>query len=772
MIPIGLLLILIIAFLPDDKSRRSRKVDGQQAEKNASLLRHVHSLQSDLDIIKAQYTQLLSELKPSGVGPALAATPKPPAEISKYQDELKAVTAKLAALQADIACAKTADTGRFQEHLADLDAARRDLNSLRGAYEGLRKVIQANETEGARVSQELDTLRQQRTDLESRFLELSGLVKTESTFAQDLDTLKEQYARISRAIESDSGAGGALAKKLAKEINERESLASELSQAGLKHQSQISLLDKKIDSLAKSVAALSADAGPSRQDFGAALQLELGRLKEECVVLRQGFEAAGAGAALLEKELAGEREERVRLGREIERLNKARQEQAVDLESKSGELEKKIQEQIGRIAAGTDPSGLESLRQELIGLKSQYEQIGREFERTQRRADFIETKLAAGETERLRISGELQDLRDVRVEQSGALEKRLLQIQDLIDRSLKSQAGMSQVHFQAEMDQMKPSQPAVQPPAAVERVEAPSQKTLSPASADLSSEGLLSRRYKKKKIGEVLLENKLINKEMFDEAVQYQEKFGGGITQYLIAFGYITEDDLARCVSAQFGVPYLSAKMYAIPPDITKIVPVDIVQKYCLMPVDQQGGVLTVIMADPLDTTALSRLQEATGLVVQAYVGVVSDILDSIEEYYHVSVAEKKTVDGKKIPMLVHRDDYIGRERREAVRFAAALDISFFYDGKPVKVKTKDVSSTGILFEAGINPQSGALLDVQIALPKDFYPRPIEVAAQVARVLIKEAGIFNVGVRFTRIKKDELEAVMEYAKKLCAQPSK
>ena len=98
----------------------------------------------------------------------------------------------------------------------------------------------------------------------------------------------------------------------------------------------------------------------------------------------------------------------------------------------------------------------------------------------------------------------------------------------------------------------------------------------------------------RRKIGEILIANGLITKKALDEALAHQKLHGGNVTQYLIAHDYLKEEDLAKCISVQFGYPYLPLRAYDIPANIIKLVPVEIVKKYWLIPVDKIQNIITV----------------------------------------------------------------------------------------------------------------------------------------------------------------------------------
>lgn len=268
---------------------------------------------------------------------------------------------------------------------------------------------------------------------------------------------------------------------------------------------------------------------------------------------------------------------------------------------------------------------------------------------------------------------------------------------------------------------------------------------------------------KKKKIGEILIENNLITARMLDEALEYQNKFGGTITQYLIAYNYITEDSLAKCLSLQFGFPYLPLRSYNIPKEMIDLVSVDVAEKYWLIPVDRIKNILTVVMADPLDEKAIDEVEKTTGCTVQPFVGILSDIIKAIEHYYDIAIEDKKLTDRKTTPLFIDTKGYHGFEHRRSVRLNVKVDIHFPVQELYKKSRTKNVSLHGVLFESENILPVGSYIILEIDLPKDFSPYPLAAVVQVVRIVPLVNDRFDIGAKLVKMPKEDADALMRYA---------
>jgi hypothetical protein len=266
------------------------------------------------------------------------------------------------------------------------------------------------------------------------------------------------------------------------------------------------------------------------------------------------------------------------------------------------------------------------------------------------------------------------------------------------------------------------------------------------------------------RIGEILMANGLIERKVLDEALAHQKLYGGNVTQYLIVQGYLKEEDLAKCISVQFGYPYLPLRAYDIPADIIKLVPVAIVKKYCLIPVDRIQNIITLVMADPFDEEALNEVEKATECKVQPFVGILSDILKAIEKYYGINVGyEKLKKTGETAPLFIAEEKYAGVERRRSLRIRAKITVHFPLQNEYKTSETKNVSMHGLCFESTNILPTGSILVMDVELPKNINPYPIPIVVRVARTLELSNKSFDVGVEIIKVAREDLEKIIHYA---------
>ncbi|MBP7217190.1 MAG: PilZ domain-containing protein [Candidatus Omnitrophica bacterium] len=240
----------------------------------------------------------------------------------------------------------------------------------------------------------------------------------------------------------------------------------------------------------------------------------------------------------------------------------------------------------------------------------------------------------------------------------------------------------------------------------------------------------------RKKIGELLLERKVITKQQLEQALQIQKEKGGFISQHLIVLGFTTEIEIANCLSSQYGFPYLPLTNYIIPAETLNTVPLKFIKVYSIIPVDKIGNLLTIAMADPLNDGVIEMLKQITNCDVEVFISTYGEIKQAIRRYYGdklqaMEVTELQEEDLLKagiVHSFIQTKGYQGDERRKHQRIDVELTMSYFLQGKVFEAKVRNLSYIGMFFicESFIALDTDVLC--KIALKDDFVDAVIEVA--------------------------------------------
>ena len=136
------------------------------------------------------------------------------------------------------------------------------------------------------------------------------------------------------------------------------------------------------------------------------------------------------------------------------------------------------------------------------------------------------------------------------------------------------------------------------------------------------------------RLGEILIERRLISKEDLDRALELQRDRGDKLGKTLVDLGFVALRDVLAALAEQLQVPLLSVDSPpAVSPETETLSPRFLRQFRCL-PVALHDHTVMLAMADPLDFETRSTVAACTGLAVQVGIAPEQEILDAIDRYY------------------------------------------------------------------------------------------------------------------------------------------
>lgn len=142
------------------------------------------------------------------------------------------------------------------------------------------------------------------------------------------------------------------------------------------------------------------------------------------------------------------------------------------------------------------------------------------------------------------------------------------------------------------------------------------------------------------RLGELLVREKLITPEQLKKAIEEQRTTGGRLGYNLAKLGYIKEKDLTTFLSRQYGIPAVDLATTEIDPEVIKLIPEDVANKYQVIPITRTGSTLVLAMADPSNIFAIDDIKFLTGYNVESVVASETSIKAAIEKYYQASEME------------------------------------------------------------------------------------------------------------------------------------
>src|SRR5919106_6160013 len=139
------------------------------------------------------------------------------------------------------------------------------------------------------------------------------------------------------------------------------------------------------------------------------------------------------------------------------------------------------------------------------------------------------------------------------------------------------------------------------------------------------------------KLGELLVRENLISPQKLREALDYQREHGGRLGFNLVKLGLVSDDMITAVLSRQYGIPSVNLDLFNIDSAVLRLIPQEVAQKHCVLPLSRVGATLTLAMVDPTNVFAMDDVKFMTGLNVEPVVVAEGSVQQAIAKYYGTS---------------------------------------------------------------------------------------------------------------------------------------
>ncbi len=141
-------------------------------------------------------------------------------------------------------------------------------------------------------------------------------------------------------------------------------------------------------------------------------------------------------------------------------------------------------------------------------------------------------------------------------------------------------------------------------------------------------------RPRKARLGDLLLEYKVISKEQLETALADQRKSGRRLGRVLIENGYLTEDALLDFLSRQLRIPYVDLRRYTFVPEVVRLIPEAHARRFRAVALRDDGDGVLVGLADPIDIFAHDEIARFLQKPLKLAVVKESDLLKALDVVY------------------------------------------------------------------------------------------------------------------------------------------
>lgn len=136
------------------------------------------------------------------------------------------------------------------------------------------------------------------------------------------------------------------------------------------------------------------------------------------------------------------------------------------------------------------------------------------------------------------------------------------------------------------------------------------------------------------RIGDLLVEQKIISESQLQQALAEQKKSGRKLGRVLIESGFVDEDSLLMLLSEQLDIPYVDLSRFELDAELVGRLPETHARRYRALVLKETATGLLVGMGDPTDIFAYDELARILKTSIQIACVKESDLLHNIDRLY------------------------------------------------------------------------------------------------------------------------------------------
>jgi len=144
-----------------------------------------------------------------------------------------------------------------------------------------------------------------------------------------------------------------------------------------------------------------------------------------------------------------------------------------------------------------------------------------------------------------------------------------------------------------------------------------------------------SPRARRKRLGEMLVDQGVITRDQLDDVLARQKiEKGSRMGRLLVDLGHATEAQICEVIAEQLRIPAADMVAVDVPNEVLSLVTRELAMKHVCLPWFVEGRDLYLIMGDPTNVTAADAIAFHTSLKVKPVVAPESEVVAALERFY------------------------------------------------------------------------------------------------------------------------------------------
>ena len=141
-------------------------------------------------------------------------------------------------------------------------------------------------------------------------------------------------------------------------------------------------------------------------------------------------------------------------------------------------------------------------------------------------------------------------------------------------------------------------------------------------------------RPEKVRLGEILVQQKLLSEEQLGMALAEQKRSGRKLGRVFVEHGFVTEEQISGALARQLNIPYINLKFYQISSELVRLLPETQARRFRALVLEDRKGSMLVGLSDPTDLFAYDEISRLLKQSIELAVVNETEVLAAIDRIY------------------------------------------------------------------------------------------------------------------------------------------
>lgn len=138
----------------------------------------------------------------------------------------------------------------------------------------------------------------------------------------------------------------------------------------------------------------------------------------------------------------------------------------------------------------------------------------------------------------------------------------------------------------------------------------------------------------KKKLGEILINEGVINQKILEEALKISNAAGKRLGEVLVEKGFTTEDSIAKALGEQYNLPYIGENILEVDKKYTSLLSAELAYKFNAIPIYESDNEITIAIVDPLDIVVIDQIKKYFKKNIKFVITTENLMREALDRFY------------------------------------------------------------------------------------------------------------------------------------------